>query len=72
MNLMADIDVSHNLEPKYALIVFLRVRGISYTERGKVLAPASFAMVSKKTEEECCQKLNERMWLSLIENKNQL
>jgi hypothetical protein len=37
-----------------------------------VLAPTSFAMASKKTEEECSQELNERMWLSVIENKNQL
>ena len=26
-----------------------------------MLAPTSFAMVSKKTEEECSQELNERM-----------
>jgi hypothetical protein len=36
------------------------------------LAPASFAMASKKTEEECSQELNKRMWLSVIENQNQL
>jgi hypothetical protein len=37
-----------------------------------VLAPTSFAMVLKKTKEECIQELNKRMWLSMIENKNQL
>ena len=40
-------------------------------ERGEVLAPTSFAMASKKIEEDCSQELNERMWLSMIENKNQ-
>jgi hypothetical protein len=36
------------------------------------LEPGSFAMASKKTEEEFSQELNERMWLSIIEIKNQL
>ena len=37
-----------------------------------MLAPASFVVASKKTEEECSQELNERMWLLVIEKKNSL
>ena len=59
--LWQDIGIPHKLEPTNALIIYFGVGVIFYRERGKVLAPTSFAMVSKKTEEECSQKLNERM-----------
>lgn len=36
-----------------------------------MLALASFVMASKKTEEEYSHELKERIWLSVIENKNQ-
>ena len=48
--------VSHiNQSQNYALIIYFRVGDILYREMGKVLAPTSFAMASKKTEEECSQ-----------------
>ena len=56
-----DTKVPHKLEPYNAFIICFRVGGFSYIERGKVLAPASFAMALTKTEEEGSQKLNERM-----------
>ena len=66
--------MSHiNRSKKNAIFVFcFWVGGISYRERGKVLTPASFAMASQKTKEECNQELYKRSWLSMIKNKNQL
>ena len=37
-----------------------------------MLTTTSFVVASKKTEEECNQELIKRMWLLVIENKNQL
>ena len=54
--------VSHiNQSQNYALIIYFRVGDILYREMEKVLAPTSFAMALKKTEEECSQELNKRM-----------
>ena len=48
------------------------VGGISYRPRGKVLAPASFAISSNKTEEDCSQELNERMHRMLVHPKKNM